>query len=370
MKTIVNIISAQTLPNYLFIQEMYEPQDKIVWIVTKKMKFAMQYLRNALPNVLHEEIIIYNEDNLKQTKKELKEKFKTEDLENSCYYVNLTGGTKILSLSVYEYFKENHNQTKFYYISIDKKNTIINVDTQEEIPIKYRINVNEYFTLYGLRKKETDEDAVPYLSFENAKYMYSLLKSGIYQREEITTLRNKKYKGKLKLTLIKDLKDESIKDFIVSNQFPTKEAKKIDKHDVKYIVGEWLEDLIYYITKHNEKPDYILKGIHIYKDSQSQSDQELDVVYTKDNELFIRECKTGFEKESMFNRIVYTATAIKSLFGLSTKSSVYCCREKLDNNEKTVKKMNETLTKMGITYFGKKDIDNELNKLTLARCKK
>lgn len=363
MKTIVNIVSAQTLPNYLFIKEKYEPQDKIVWIVTERMKFAMQYLRNALPNVLHEEIIICNEDNLKQTKKELKEKFKTEYLENSCYYVNLTGGTKILSLSVYEYFKENHKQTNFYYISIDKKNTIINIETQEEIPIEYRINVNEYFTLYGLRKKETDEDAIPYLSVENAKYMYSLLESGIYQREEITTLRSGKYKDRLKSTSINDLKDESIKDFIVSNQFPTKENGKIDKHDVKYIVGEWLEDLIFYITQYNEKPDSILKGIHIYKDSQSQSDQELDVVYTKDNEFFIRECKTGFEKEKMFNEIVYKAAAIKTLFGIGMKSSVYCCREKLDDNEKTVSKMNETLSKMSITYFGKKEIDDELDKL-------
>lgn len=65
----------------------------------------------------------------------------------------------------------------------------------------------------------------------------------------------------------------------------------------------------------------------------------------------------------MFNEIVYTATAIKSLFGLSTKSSVYCYREKLSDKDDEQARMNETLNKMGITYFGKKDIDNELNKL-------
>lgn len=359
MKTIVNIVSAQTTPNYLFVKEMYKEQDVIVWIVTKKMKFAMQYLRNALPNASHEEIIIDSEDNFKEIKNTLKKKFQSE----TSFYVNLTGGTKILSLSVYEYFKENHNQTKFYYISIDKKNTIINVDTQEEIPIKYRININEYFTLYGLSKKEKDEKATPYLSFDAAKYMYSLLKSGIYQRDEITTLREKRYKDKLKPISINDLEDASIKEFITLNKFPTKEYGKFSKYDVKYIVGEWLEDLIFYITEYEMKPDSILKGIHIYKDSQSQSDQELDVVYTKDNEFFIRECKTGFEKESMFNEIVYKSAAIKTLFGIGMKSSVYCCREKLDDSKKTVSKMNETLSKMSITYFGKKDIDNELNKL-------
>lgn len=359
MKTIVNIVSAQTTPNYLFVQTMYEEQDVVVWLVTKKMEFAMQYLRNALPNVLHEEIIIENEDNFKEIKDSLNGKFQSD----ASYYVNLTGGTKILSLSVYEYFKENHKQTNFYYISIDKKNTIVNIDTQEEIPIKYRINVNEYFTLYGLSKEEKDEKAVPYLLFENAKYMYSLLESGIYQRKEITTLREKRYKDKLKPISIDDLEDASIKDFIISNKFPTKDEGKISKYDVKYIIGEWLEDLIFYITKDKEKPDSILKGIHIYKDSQSKSNQELDVVYTKDNEFFIRECKTGFERESMFNEIVYKATAIKTLFGIGMKSSIYCCREKLDDSEKTVSKMNETLNKMGITYFGKKEIDDELNKL-------
>lgn len=359
MKTIVNIVSAQTTPNYLFVKEMYKEQDAIVWIVTKKMEFAMQYLEKALPDIKHEKIIIDNEDNLKEIKRTLKENFQSE----TYFYVNLTGGTKILSLSVYEFFKENHKHTNFYYISIDKKNTIINIDTQEEIPIKYRISVNEYFTLYGLNKKEDDKEAIPYLSFDDAKYMYSLLDSGVYQKEEITTLRGKKYKDKLNLTSIDKLEDASIKEFIISNKFPTKEDEKISKYDVKYIVGEWLEDLIFYSTKNREQPDSILKGIHIYKDSQSQSDQELDIVYTKDNEFFIRECKTGFEKESMFNEIVYKAAAIKTLFGIGMKSSVYCCREKLDDNEKTVSRMNETLNKMGITYFGKKDIDNELNKL-------
>lgn len=360
MKTIVNLVSAQTLPNYLFVKEMFEQGDKIIWIVTEKMLKPMQCLENILPNIEHIKIELdkAKEENVEYIENEIKKEIHTD----CTYLVNLTGSTKLISLSVYNFFKENCPQSVLYYMSIDKKNTIINIDTQEEILIKYRVSVDEYLSLYDLRRKE--KVAEPYLSFEEAKKMYSKLAEGIYESSEISILREKKYKDKLKSTEIDKLEDETIKQFIKSNNFPTKIKNNINKYDVKYIIGGWLEDLIYYITEKNEHPDNILVGFHIYKGADENSDQELDVVFTKDNDLYIRECKTGFEKEKMFNEIVYKAAAIKTMFNsLGMKSSIYCCREKLDDNEKTVKKMNETLNKMGVTYFGKNEIDDELNKL-------
>ncbi len=369
MKTIVNIVSAQTLPNYLFVKEMYNEVNKIIWIATPKVDIEYECLIKSIPNINHEKI--YIEKEYQENSNYIEKLLLNNITEEECFLINLTGGTKLISLSVYNFFKKQYEkQSKFYYISIDKKNTIINIDSQEEISIKYRVSIDEYFKLYNLRKKE--ETAEPYLSFNEAKYMYSLLDKNIYKKEEISTLREgyfkgkKKYKDDLKPTYINDLKDTTIKNFIIENKFPTKEKDKISKYDVKYIVGGWLEDLIYYITKENEKPNNILVGFHIYKGDNEQSSQELDVVYTKDNVLYIRECKTSFETEKIFNEIIYKAAAIKTLFGISMKSSIYCCREKLDEdekNERKIEKMNETLQKMGITYFGKTDIDNELSKL-------
>ncbi|MBQ9253959.1 MAG: DUF1887 family protein [Bacteroidales bacterium] len=365
MKTIVNLVSEQTLPNYLFVKEMYEQGDNILWIVSQSMLEAFDCLITALPNVPY--IKMELEKNKEEDYTYIQQILEKNINCNEEFCINLTGGTKFMILAVYNFFKDKCKQSNFFYKHLSK-NTIININTQETKEIHWRITVKEYLTLCNIKIKE-DEIFAPYLSFEDAKYMYSLLESNIYDSEEINTLRNGCYKGKktyrndLKQPINIDvLEDEKIKQFIIKNNLPTKEKGKLDKYDVKYLTGEWLEDLIYYITKENEKPDDILKGIHIYKGEDELSDQELDVVYTKDNNFFIRECKTGFEKEKMFNEIVYKAAAIKTLFSISMKSAIYCCREKLDENERTTKKMNETLNKMGVTYFGKKEIENEIDK--------
>lgn len=366
MKTIVNLVSQQTLPNYLFVKDMYQEGDRIIWIVTNKMEASMRCLEKVLPNIDHKKIVLETakEENTAYIERILKENITTD----SIYLVNITGSTKLISLSVYNFFKKFCNQSTFYYISIDKKNTIINIETQEEIAIKYRIPIDEYLALYGIRKKE--EIAGPYLSFSDARYMYSLWGKTVLQSEEVEILREGKYKGKKKYkddlrdTKITDLQDENIRKFILNNKFPVKKEGIISKYDVRYIVGGWLEDLMYYVTNEIEKPDDIFVGVHIYKGEDTRSDQELDVIFTKDNDFFIRECKTTFKQEGMFNEIVYKAAAIKSMFNsLGMKSSIYCCKERLNDDESVVAKMNETLKKMGVTYYGKKEIDDELNKL-------
>ncbi|MBR1626835.1 MAG: DUF1887 family protein [Bacteroidales bacterium] len=291
----------------------------------------------------------------------------------------------MIAIAVYDFFKTNYQETEFFYIPFPK-NIVVNINSMQSQEIKYKIkNVEEYLHLCNLKIGNTISRE-GYLSFENAKTVYSKLNDlrNIYNNElcELRELKDKnkfckknsskqypyevidEVKLKEGVGGDKETRAERIKNFILFNDIPIKsETGFISGDDMFYVSGGWFEDLIFYLTKEQEKPDDIVCGIEILKHGDERSKNELDVVYTKNNKLYVRECKTGWEKGKMFNEIVYKAAAIKSLFGLSTKSSLFAYMDKLSENKKEEQQNIETLNKMGVTYFGKKEIDNELNKL-------
>jgi hypothetical protein len=63
------------------------------------------------------------------------------------YLINLTGGTKIMSLGVFQHFF--NYDSEFFYVPI-ATNKVENVRSGESIPLKYRMNLTEYLSLYGL----------------------------------------------------------------------------------------------------------------------------------------------------------------------------------------------------------------------------
>lgn len=381
MKTIINIVSAQTLPNYLFVKQMYEEGDKVIWIVSHSMQNAMQCLATTFQR---EDVKIAlqkgEEENMQTIQQILKEKI---DI-NENFIINLTGGTKLMAIAVYNFFRENCPNASFFYIPWPK-NSITDIQTQKTTELTSKVSIQEYFSLYDMMFRNGRK---PYLSFEQAKDMfYKMNAIGEKYHNELSELRELKKKNrfdgdngrnKSKPRPYSDIKGinleegiggdkstraERIENFIEQNELPKKcEKGFISGEDMVCLTGEWFEDLIYYITE-EEKPDEILCGIEVLKNGDRDSKNELDVVYIKDNILYIRECKTGWEKGKMFNDIVYKAIAIKSLFGLSIKSSVYSCRENLSDDANEAQKNKETLEKMGINYFGKKEIEDELNKL-------
>ena len=387
-KTIINIVSAQTLPNYLFVKQMYEQKDKIVWIVSsnKKVQQAMSSLSSNLSDITNQQKISLEEGS-EENVDCITNLLKKEMPINDNYYVNLTGGTKLMAIAVYNFFKNNCKNASFFYIPLPR-NIIKNIMTQEEKEITYRISISEYLSLYDM-KSRNGNGRKPYLSFEQAKDMfYKMNDIGEKYHNELSELRELKKKNRfdgdngrnkskprpysdinginLKEGIggDKSTRAERIENFIEQNELPKKcEKGFISGEDMVCLTGEWLEDLVYYITEKKESPDEIMCGIVPMRNGDELSDNELDVIYIKDNKLYIRECKTNWEEGKMFNEIVYKAVAIKSLFGLSVKSSVYSCRENLSDDANEAQKNKETLEKMGITYFGKKEIEYELNKL-------
>jgi hypothetical protein len=104
-------------------------------------------------------------------------------------------------------------------------------------------------------------------------------------------------------------------------------------------------------------PDDIRLGIHIVRKGVPRNN-ELDVVFIKNNRLFVIECKTGVETERMFSEIVYKACALReALLGVSCHS--YIASLKKDSNDN----LDKIARSMDIVFWDYAEIVNRLPKV-------
>jgi hypothetical protein len=127
---------------------MTDRYDRLLFITTEKIQTSDADIRLeralGLPDNSVQRIVV-SEDNLNDTMNALE----SSSLSDSHrYIVNVTCGTKIMSIGVYKHF--SHFDSEFYYLP-SEKNMIENLETAECIPLNYRINIQEYLTLYGLK---------------------------------------------------------------------------------------------------------------------------------------------------------------------------------------------------------------------------
>lgn len=81
---------------------------------------------------------------------------------------------------------------------------------------------------------------------------------------------------------------------------------------------------------------------------------DLDIVFTLGNKLFVIECKTGISSVKMLNDTIYKAAALKeTLFGLPGNTFIFSLGGIVENFEFTAKNM-------GITYFDRSTFIDEL----------
>ena len=159
-KTIVNIIDkSNPMPAYLFTKEYYEEGDELLFISTVEEADCIDLIAKQLEteDTFVKRIIINRyQDNLlyEHICRTIKSKLDSEKQ----YYLNLAGGNRYMTLSVQHVFEEFN--TLFFYTQT-RENQIVKTifdnsiydDDDEIFPIKHRMNLKEYFGLYGQPKE-------------------------------------------------------------------------------------------------------------------------------------------------------------------------------------------------------------------------
>jgi hypothetical protein len=327
MKTLlVTLISDQTIPNVQFIKEKKNENTWYLFVSTKKMedKGVKIWIMNVC-DIAEDKTFTLVVDQFSLNDIELKLNELNYD-EYDRLIVNVTGGTKIMSHTVTEFFKEFSAEI-FYLTGIE--NTILKVHPKTKQSVKSltnQINLDEYIRSHGFELKE---GRLSRISFEYTKQFLILFLSneGNYSAvfSELRKLRNDK-KKKYEINQV-----EGLRFFLREAKFPLSDNDHliITRSEIKYLTGEWFEEYIYYSLKQelNISDGNIKTGITL---SKNNTENEFDVVFLYNGNLYTIECKTSIinRENNLMLETIYKATALQKNLGLYSKSSIFTLSSK------------------------------------------
>jgi len=289
MTCLVSIINDHILPAYLFIKEMGGKYDRLLFVASSQSSERVKRIERTLgiPEGSTQQIAVSDTD-LKNVSNELnKHPFTPDDR----FIVHLPFDATIMSIGAFEYFS-NCNYSTFYYIP-PGENRIIDVCTTVGVNLDYRVNVREYFALHGLRFEYNETLTYP------RSHTYEL-----YERFTRVGY-NSNYLEEMKF------------------------LDEMDERNKNYYSGVWFEEYTYHRIKKEKSlaDDCIYTGVKIFRsETDTANDNEIDLVYVIDNEVYIGECKTslsgipgGKSGSKLLEDYLYKLAAITIDFGMNVR---------------------------------------------------
>lgn len=338
-KTIVNIITEDNpVPAYLFIKEKYEDGDKLMYISAKDTEDDLDALSELfnVPATHIEEIVLKN-DMDEFTYEKICRTVLGHLKPGVSYCVNLAGGTRYMALAVQQVFERFG--AEFYYVQVEENMMVksifdnsINDDDDYFYPIRHRMKIGEYLRAHEIDHNLREGNHQPIRSEMQARIVFDLFARQELSRHDHDTLeqlrtyyRNRRRVDINSLEMCSDDKQAVpyLSDFLEHIGFVPKVSKYLYKDELEYLTGGWFEEYVYYFVQRYIKPQDLALGVEISRGNLRHKN-ELDVVFTKGNKLFVIECKTGVQTERLFNEIVYKVCAIReALLGVSCYSYIF-----------------------------------------------
>lgn len=344
-KISVCIISAQLAPNYLFLQETKELADEVLLIASKGFEDKAKRLHDLIKplNYKNIEVLTFSEKDVEEKWNQMVSEIEKRLDKQNRYFVNLTGGTKYMSLAVQKVFEDY--KSDFFYIPSPKNYFIKPMRDDTKVTIKHRIKVKEGLGIFGVEVKSAETDIVDcdYTNKYFGMFIEGRLDFGVI--EELRKFRRKKH------VLIESV--NNLSKFLKHSEFSPKNEGSLSRKEVEYLTGGWFEEYIYNHIKEYVKPDDILLNLAITKAAKtggSNNINEFDVCFTLKNKFYVIECKTGgTDKKSDFNQIAYKAKALKeTLMGLATEVYIF-----------SLGPVHDRADEMGIKSFGREYFEDK-----------
>jgi hypothetical protein len=334
-KILVSLVSDQTIPNVELIKE-FDGISKYLFIYTPQKINQLNWILNATG--LTEDIIDKIEVNAFDIA-DIEKKLSDFQFVEAEYFVNITGGTKLMILVIQEFFK--NIGAKIFYITGQNKEYIKVFPSigKRKNTLQSSLTLKEYLTSYGFDYKNNP----PYKDEAQAKRIFDY-----FIEVETRELSN----------LIEPIRKRRGKNFPVNIQSIIGFLAEVDyqyadqtllKNDTRYLSGDWLEEYVYYQIKKDLKlsDSEIATGIQIKKEN---TPNEIDVIFVYDHKLYIIECKTSIidrrritlnrngievEEEKDFKllpEILNKSDALRNKFGLFANTSIVTLETIRDND--------------------------------------
>ncbi len=337
------LVSDQTIQNVQFLKWYFSRQKQtvdILFISTEKMEEKKKSLNiiTALEcsetHIANWKVIKVEENNVDDVYQKLDGLF--SGWQHESFILNMTGGTKLMSLAAYTYFQDKKDIQIFYQPIIQNLQRIY--PEYQEYSIPDFITVEEYMKAHGIDFKYDN------FCLKDYDYNKTIYKNVIEENREgikqLVSFQNVK-------PFKKKIDEKKVLNFFMIDEksLVTKEGKLLDKaliiktlenfgynpsavygSTIRYITGGWFEEFVYQKIKAelNLADEKIALNVRIEKEKDTN---ELDVIYIKDNRLHYIECKSFIDEKDdkdLLNQTLYKSQAIiKSKFGLNAKSYLY-----------------------------------------------
>jgi len=336
-KCLVSLVSEQTIPN-LLLAIHFKP-DYLLFITTEKME--KQNKTQAILNTLKLRHLDYDQRHHKVEVQEdsiidLQTKVSqwlSQIQEDYQFVVNITGGTKIMSLATYDFFKEVGSD--IIYVPIPQNKYLIPFPKLRPKPpgvISERLTVREYLTACNFiipnpdtieknRQRAFSRKELTKFIFDHYQGLKPLLKR-LWQKLPM------KYKNELEFNEQILLENEEQKCLLKKLGFLVNEnniSKKINKSEWYYLRGGWLEERLFLAVAEVLSPEKGDVQLGVNCMDQHKNENEFDVLFTFENVLYLIECKSLDPAESKEDRIgitdfLYKLGALRPHFGLTPRA--------------------------------------------------
>ncbi|QTA80253.1 DUF1887 [Desulfonema limicola] len=358
-KILISLISDQTIPNVLLIRELSEI-DRYIFITTARMESQKKsdWIIDAaqIPENKYLKVEVV-EDSLANIQENLR-KIDFEDDDE--FYVNLTGGTKIMSIGVYNFFRQRRSE--IYYIPIGKNvyRKIFPEVKNRENPIYYRAGFEEYLKSYGIKiiNPKNGKKLVKTADYTNSFYQ----KIQHLDTDELGIINDLRKFRNEKTIAVNEI--AGLDSFLDKVEFPQNTSANLGKNEIKYLTGEWFEEYVYTLIQKalNLDDDFIGLNINIRR---NEVDNEFDVMFTIENALHVIECKSfiydSISGKNILNESLYKLAALKKDFGLYVKSYIFTLSDRGTDRDNVKQSFIDRSNLLDIKIIDKTFLENEFD---------
>lgn len=349
---IFSIISDQTIPNIQVINEFRDENTEYMMLSTPSMqhKGVDTWIAQACtisPTV----IICNNEYDLSDIEKQIASK---DYSQYDQLTINLTGGTKLMSMAVFNYFAK-FPHCKMVYVPTPKREKPCYKEIFPQTAIKEftaPLNINDYLNGYGYNYKTGKLSG---LSIEYSKAFCDFFCHTDMSQYDEAMLLLRKYRNKGK-GVTKEEDFQRVKPLLTDSHFTPQEEGKLSDVEVQYLTGGWFEEYVYFRIKEELgiADDCIVTGALLTRNTMKSNEKlyeqllgeelttthetanEFDVMFVYHSTLFVIECKTSIinkiadpagsgrlKEENILGKTIYQVDSLKNKLGLYASAYIF-----------------------------------------------
>ncbi|MBK5275575.1 MAG: DUF1887 family protein [Desulfuromonadales bacterium] len=239
--------------------------------------------------------------------------------------LNVTGGTKPMSLAAYEIF--HYADKPVYYVNPENDNVVwMHPRDRKSFDLADRIKLPLFFNAHDLRIVSSKNGAIPQklrdlaslLVSDVSRYVHHLAILNYFASESEGTLLSPAQKNEH----LKDQELQSLIKLLADLYLLTVDSKfrlRFMSEDARFFVnGGWLEEHVYSVLGGLSSIQDLARNVDfVWDEKESPVKNEIDVAFLADNKLYLIECKTkNFEcKQSDADEVLYKLDTLRDYLG-------------------------------------------------------